>query len=156
LGKPSEERKPQTRLSQDSAHRGLEAAAAADGAHWNRVRWWLGAPVRRGPRHDEGALFPLLTGLERGPAGAEDSCYESAMPLLDGGVDGEEETAVHEQDPGMQEVRDWLLPALSLPTNSGAATACAARSWQACTWDWPSPGTGFGDQRRQSELGRAA
>jgi len=77
-------------------------------------------PFDEVPVTTKGALFPSPTRLERGPAGAEDNCYESAMPLLDGGVDREEETAVHEQDPGMQEVRDWLLPALSLPANSGA------------------------------------
>ena len=37
--------------------------------------------------------------------GTEDYCYESTMPLLDGGVGREEGTAVHEQDLGMQEVR---------------------------------------------------
>lgn len=72
------------------------------------------------PVTTKGALFPPPTRLERGLADAEDYCYESAMPLLDGGVDGEEGTAAHEQDPGMQEVRGWPLPALSLPASSGA------------------------------------
>jgi hypothetical protein len=49
----------------------------------------------------KGALFPSLVRLESGPVGAEDYCYESVMPLLDGVVDGEEGIAVHEQDPGM-------------------------------------------------------
>jgi hypothetical protein len=57
------------------------------------------------PVTTKGTLFPPPTRLERGSAGAEDYCYESAMPLLDGGVDGKEGTAVHEQDPVMQEVR---------------------------------------------------
>jgi hypothetical protein len=82
----------------------------------------------------KGALFPPLTRLESGPVGAEDYCYESVMPLLD----GEEGTAVHEQDPGMQEVRGWPLPAPSLPTNSGAEESQQLLVPQGHVW--PAPG----------------
>jgi len=88
----------------------------------------------------KGALFPPPAKLESGPVGAEDYCYESVMPLLDGGVDGEEGTAVHEQDPGMQEVRAWPLPALSLPTNSGAEESQQLLVPQGHVW--PAPGNG--------------
>jgi hypothetical protein len=53
------------------------------------------------PVTTKGALFPPPTRLEMSLLGAEDYCYESAMPLLDGGVDGEEVAAVHEQDPAV-------------------------------------------------------
>jgi hypothetical protein len=106
----------------------------------------------------KGALFPLPARLERGPAGAEDYCYESAMPLLDGVVDGENRTAVHEQDPGIQEVRGSRLLAFSLPAilrRKSHSSRLYHKVMGACILEWLSLGAGFRDQRRQSELGRA-
>ena len=84
----------------------LQGAGYGDG--WERT-------MDEVPVATRGVLFPQPTRLERTGADEDDYCYGSAVPLLDGGGDGEEGADAPEQRPGMEEVGGSPLQRLSRP-----------------------------------------